>query len=159
MIRAIHPNDTRTLVEVTIRSGLFQHSDSPAVQAMFDEFHANRAVHGHQILCLEAGGEIQGLVYFAPREFAEGVWEVLMIAIEGRLQRRGLGGELLLAVERHARTERGRLLLVETSSRPDFDSTRSFYRKHGYRMVAEVPDYYADGDGKITFIKRLAEAG
>jgi ribosomal protein S18 acetylase RimI-like enzyme len=46
-------------------------------------------------------------------------------------------------------------LLIETSSLPHYESTRRFYFKYGYTVVAQVPDYYADGDGLTVFAKRI----
>jgi ribosomal protein S18 acetylase RimI-like enzyme len=50
----------------------------------------------------------------------------------------------------------GRLLLIETSSTAAYHPTRQFYLKNGYTIVAEIPDFYADGDGKVIYSKRMA---
>jgi hypothetical protein len=50
----------------------------------------------------------------------------------------------------------GRLLLIETSALPAFDSVRRFYAKRGYAEGGCIPDYYADGDGKVSYYKRTA---
>ncbi|WP_165236042.1 hypothetical protein [Aquisphaera insulae] len=47
------------------------------------------------------------------------------------------------------------MLLIETASVPELEKTRQFYRQLGYVEVARVPDYYADGVGKVTFTKLL----
>ena len=44
---------------------------------------------------------------------------------------------------------------IETSSRALYQPTQSFYAKAGYRLAAEFPDFYAAGDGKLVFVKRL----
>jgi hypothetical protein len=48
-----------------------------------------------------------------------------------------------------------RMLLIETSDKSSFERTRLFYRKHQYTEVAHIPDYFTDGDGKASFIKRV----
>ena len=53
------------------------------------------------------------------------------------------------------RQENRRRIYVETSTRPQYEPTRGFYRSRGYRLTAELPDYYAPGDGKATFVKVL----
>ena len=49
----------------------------------------------------------------------------------------------------------GRHIYVETSQRPAYASTRSFYQRLGYRQAAVLPDFYAVGDGKIVYQKIL----
>ncbi len=96
-----------------------------------------------------------GIAYFAPKEFTDRVWELLMIAVDAPRHRQGIGSTMLLAVEEAVRAANGRLLLIETSDKSSFERTRLFYRKHGYSEVARIPDFFADGDGKASFIKRL----
>ena len=63
----------------------------------------------------------------------------------------------MLTSERHqtVRVANGRLLLIETSDKSSFERTRQFYRKHNYAEVALIPDYFTDGDGKASFVKRM----
>ena len=82
-------------------------------------------------------------------------WEVLMIMVDAARQGQGIGSRMLEAGEEAVRATNGRMVLVETSSTPDFERTRQFYRKNGYAEVATVPDYYAEGVGKTTFTKLL----
>ena len=49
----------------------------------------------------------------------------------------------------------GRLLVVETSSRPDYTSTRQFYARSGYLEAARVRDFYAPADDRILLTTRL----
>ena len=44
---------------------------------------------------------------------------------------------------------------VETSSRDDYAPTRAFYLACGYQIVAELPDFYAPGDGKLIYLRVL----
>ena len=155
MIRPIVPADTPALVALSGSSGLFRPDELDAVQGMLDEYHATNAANGHRILAYEDGGTPVGIAYYAPKEFTDRVWELLMIAVDAPRHRRGIGSTMLLAVEQAVRAANGRLLLIETSDKSSFERTRQFYRKHGYSEVAHIPDFFADGDGKASFIKRL----
>ena len=155
MIRPAEPADSPALVALSGSSGLFQPEELEAVQVMLDEYHATNAANGHRMLACEEGGTPVGIAYFAPKEFTDRVWELLMIAVDAPRHRQGIGGELLRAVEGAVRAADGRLLLVETSSKSSFERTRQFYRKHGYSEVAHIPDFFADGGGTASFIKRL----
>ena len=46
---------------------------------------------------------------------------------------------------------------VETSQRPQYDGTRTFYKRLGYRTEAVIQDFYAPGEGKVIFCKVLTK--
>lgn len=154
MIRPITPADTPALVALSGSSGLFKPDELDAIQGMLDEYHATNAANGH-IIAYEDGGTLVGIAYFAPKVFTDRVWELLMIAVDAPRHRQGIGSKMLLAVEEAVRGSNGRLLLIETSDKSSFERTRLFYRKHGHTEVAHIPDYFTDGDGKASFIKRV----
>ncbi len=155
MIRPIAPADTPALVALSASSGLFKPDELDAIQGMLDEYHTTNAANGHSIITYEDGGTLVGIAYFAPKVFTDRLWELLMIAVDAPRHRQGVGSKMLLAVEEAVRALNGRLLLIETSDKTSFERTRRFYRKHAYTEVAHIPDYFADGDGKASFLKRL----
>jgi ribosomal protein S18 acetylase RimI-like enzyme len=159
MIRSIAPDDTEELVSVIIRSGLFRVDDADALRSMLDDYHSQKRASGHRIVTFVQGNSLGGICYAAPREFADRVWELLLIAVDGPLQRTGVGSRLMVAVEKDIQDAEGRLMLIETSSKPEFEPVWQFYRRHGYSEVARIPDYYTDGDDKLSFIKRLGTSG
>jgi hypothetical protein len=53
------------------------------------------------------------------------------------------------------RARAGRLLVVETSSRGDYESTRHFYDARGYREAARVAAFYGPADDRVIYVKRL----
>ena len=65
-------------------------------------------------------------------------------------RRKGLGSELLLAVERHARNKRCRLVLLSSHS---FQAPE-FYARRGYEPVACLNDHPV-GHSSIFYTKRL----
>ena len=68
-----------------------------------------------------------------------------------------MGRALMEHVER-ALAERARILLVETSGKPEFERTRGFYERIGYQRIATIPGYYDVGDDKVVFWKSLSSA-
>jgi hypothetical protein len=64
-------------------------------------------------------------------------------------------------VETELKTRGARLLVVETSSRPDYAGTREFYARGGYSESARIRDFYAPADDRIILTTRLTtrEAG
>jgi ribosomal protein S18 acetylase RimI-like enzyme len=62
---------------------------------------------------------------------------------------------LLTSIERMLAERGARLLVVETSSRSEYASTRGFYQRRGYDQAARVDGFYAPGDDRIIFTKRV----
>jgi ribosomal protein S18 acetylase RimI-like enzyme len=62
---------------------------------------------------------------------------------------------LLARSESLIRRGGGRRIYIDTSSRPQYEATRAFYRAQGYREEACLEDFYAPGDGKIIYTKAL----
>jgi hypothetical protein len=44
---------------------------------------------------------------------------------------------------------------IETSNRPQYEPTRGFYLRCGYRIDAVLEDFYAAGDAKVIYVKAL----
>ena len=157
-LRLVQPADVGEFLRVSESSGLFRPEELPAVEGMLSAHFAAGDSSEQTILVSESEGRLTGVVCFTERPFADRVWELQMIAVAGDLQGRGIGSQLLRAVECVVRDRGGRLLLIETSDQGRFERTRSFYRRHGYDEVARIPDYFSDGDGKVSFVLRIAAA-
>jgi ribosomal protein S18 acetylase RimI-like enzyme len=68
---------------------------------------------------------------------------------------RGIGRKLMTLAEQSVVNLGGTLVWVETSGRAIYEPTRAFYLAIGYEKVAVMPDFYAPGDNKIVFMKRV----
>jgi ribosomal protein S18 acetylase RimI-like enzyme len=95
------------------------------------------------------------IAYCSPERMTYGTWNLLLIAVAPTRQGEGLGTALLRYIETLLTTQGERLLLVETSGLPEFERTREFYKKNSYDEEARICDYYAQGDDKVIFRKRL----
>ncbi|HEX6250042.1 MAG TPA: GNAT family N-acetyltransferase [Gemmatimonadaceae bacterium] len=82
-------------------------------------------------------------------------YDLYWLAVDQRIQRNGTGSLLVSAVEDRLREGRGRMVVAETSSRPDYQATRAFYEKRGFVESGRVPEFYAPGDDRVIYTKRL----
>lgn len=106
------------------------------------------------LVCEGPDGRTIGFAYFRPEPLTKGTWNLLAIGFLTDQRGRGYGTRLLAAVEEALKAER--ILIVETSGLEDFEATRRFYVQCGYRLEATIRDYWAAGDDKVIFRKRLA---
>lgn len=99
--------------------------------------------------------QVVGCAYCSPEKMTEGTWNLLLIAVLKTHQGNGIGKNLMQYAEFTLNSKNVRVLLVETSSLPEYKLTREFYPKCGYLQVAVIPEYYDKGDDKVVFWKSL----
>ena len=124
------------------------------LEDMIEPFLQGNEQQDRWLVCDTETNGVIGFSYTRAEELADSVWNLLAIGFRSQHQRSGFGTKLIENVERSLSGER--ILIVETSSTDDFDKTRDFYRSRGYDQEAVIRDYWADGDDKIIFRKRLS---
>ena len=155
MIRPTVPEDTPKLLPLAQGTGVFKAHEIEALQEVLDDYHAYAKDVGHYSVTYEKDDQVIGFAYYAPAAMTDRTWDLYWIAVTKQTQARGVGSQLLHYVEEHIRGLHGRVLFIDTSSLPHYQLTRTFYLKHGYEQAAVLKDFYADGDDKVVFRKRL----
>ena len=98
---------------------------------------------------------VQGYVTFGATPLADGVFDLYWIAVDPKQQGQGYGQVLLRFVENEVRRHRGRMLLIETSSKESYAPTIRFYQRSGYDEISRIKDFYRIEDDKVVFCKKL----
>ena len=99
-----------------------------------------------------------GLVAFAnygKNAFSTHSWDLYWIAVHRESRNKKLGSVLLKAIEKAVQEMGGKILWIETSGRPLYESTEVFYRKNGYELQASLKEFYGPGDPKQIYSKIL----
>jgi ribosomal protein S18 acetylase RimI-like enzyme len=102
--------------------------------------------------------QVQGYVCYGPTPLTDGVWDLYWIAVDPKQQGQGIGQLLLRFVENEVRRQRGRMLLIETSSKGSYGPTIRFYTRSGYDEISRIKDFYRIEDDKVVFCKKLGSA-
>jgi len=102
------------------------------------------------------GDTVIGLCYARAEPLTDGTWNMLALGVHADAQRTGAGAAMVAGLERQLADGGVRLLIVDTSSGSEFAGARAFYSAQGYRHVATIPDYWSEGDHKVTFAKSLS---
>jgi ribosomal protein S18 acetylase RimI-like enzyme len=98
-----------------------------------------------------AGDRTVGYACFGATPLAAGVYDLYWIAVDPSLHGAGVGRKLMDATLAAIRADGGRMVMIETASKPSYDKTRAFYLAYGCREVARVPDFYDVGDDKVIY--------
>lgn len=148
---------TRARVEEILRATrVFQEEELDVALEVLDSFFAQPERDYATLGAFTPGGDLLGYICWGPTPCTHGTYDIYWIAVATGAQSNGVGTTLLAEVERRLARENARLVIVETSSLPAYEPTRSFYRRRGYDEVARVPDYYQPGDDRVVFAKRLS---
>jgi L-amino acid N-acyltransferase YncA len=110
---------------------------------------------GYYILVSETDRKVAGYICYGETPLTNGTWDIYWMAVDHMLQGRGIGSSLMKAAEAKIKDLHGRIAVIETSSKPDYNNTRRFHVSQGYDEVATIPDFYDIGDGKVIMVKRL----
>ena len=100
-------------------------------------------------------GGLDGYTCFGPVPATDRRYELYWIAVRKTAQRAKLAARLLHASEDGVQKLGGVMMIAETSTRADYIPAYKFYQAQGYALLAEIPDWHADGDGLAIFGKRL----
>ena len=104
-----------------------------------------------QLVVALEGGEPLGLAWvITTRALDRSAYLRLLLVAEGQ-QSRGLGAALLADAERRARASDSRhlVLLVTRANR----RARTFYARHGYRHVGNLPGFVRPAIGESLYVK------
>jgi GNAT superfamily N-acetyltransferase len=115
----------------------------------------------------QATGRTIGYTCFGPIACTISSVDLYWIAVHESVRGRGLGLELMARTERQvltglpgARTPfdqpgQDRRVYIETSGKAQYAPTRAFYTRAGYTLGATLESFYAPGDDKLVYVKRL----
>ena len=149
--RDLVPADRGPIERILRATGAF---DPAEVDVALELVDSPRDV-GYRFVVADLGGEVAGYACFGATPCTVGTWDLYWIAVDPTRQSRGLGRALLGAVEDAVRREGGRLLVIETASKPSYAATRAFYDRCGLELAARVKDFYARGDDKLIYCRRF----
>jgi GNAT superfamily N-acetyltransferase len=110
---------------------------------------------GYFFVFAEEAGRALGYTCYGPIAGTAESYDLYWIAIHRDHQSRGLGRVLMSETERMIRSAGGRRIYAETSGRPQYEPTRVFYERLGFRRETRLKDFYAPGDDKVFYVKVL----
>jgi ribosomal protein S18 acetylase RimI-like enzyme len=153
-IRPMTPGDKPAIMKLLAATPEFKPSEIVVAEEVIDSYLKDSYRSGYHILVAELE-LLVGYICYGPTPLTKGTWDIYWLAVSQKKQGGGIGGALLAFVEAEIRKARGRLAVIETSSTPEYEGTRRFYRRHGYEVTCRLADFYVPGDDKLIFQKRL----
>ncbi len=150
------PGDREAVGRLVRATGFFSEEEAAIAEELVDERMANGDASGYSFLFAVEAGRLLGYTCFGPIPGSVHSYDLYWIAVDPAEQGRGLGRKLMADSERIMAGRGAGRVYADTSSRPQYEPTRAFYRSCGYTQEALLADFYATGDGKAIFVKILS---
>lgn len=151
--RTVLASDRQAIRELLVATGFFNPEEITVALELVDDRLANGSASHYRFLVAEEGDVPVGYACWGPIPGTVASADLYWIAVHPRCQGQGVGKLLLEEAERWIADEGRSRIYVETATRSQYTPTRAFYARCGYRLAAELEDFYAPGDGKAIFLK------
>ena len=152
--------EDRGPIERILRSsGAFREEEVDVGLELVDETLDPRPETDYLWFVAEKAGAVVGFACYGLVPMTEGTYDLYWVAVHPSVLGTPVAARLEDAVAESVRARGGRWVLAETSSTPPYAAARRFYEKRGYSLVERIPDFYRDGDDRLTFGKRIGRVG
>lgn len=159
-IRPITKQDRQPVLEVIHSTGMFTKEEEQVANEVIDVCLTKLNQQDYVVVVIEnEQGAIVGYMCYGPTPMTEGVVDLYWMAVHPGKHRQGYGKALIQWLEKDVQAKKGRLIVIETSSRDMYATTRNFYQRLGYVKNARIRDFYCPGDDLLIYCKYLKLEG
>lgn len=154
-IREARAADRDVLKRILRKVEAFKPEEIDAALELIDEYLQNGPGEYRIYAGTDTDKTVQGFVCFGKAALSENAYDLYWIVVHPDFHGQKVGTDLMDFAEKHVRRNDGSMILVETSSTPEYKRALTFYRHRGYSQIARIPNFYSEGDDKLIFAKKL----
>ena len=152
----LRPTDREAVRNMVCATGMFRPNELDVAVELVEDFLAQGAKSGYHFVLAEEDSRVVGYVCFGPITVTLHSYDLYWIVVDPGWQGRGLGRSLLQRAEAQIKALGGTQVYIETSGQMQYQPTRNFYDRCGYELTATIADFYAPGDDKLIYVRRLS---
>ena len=153
MIRKIKLSDEVEIEKMLTRIPNFNKEEIKVAMELVNISVMNPNQNDYHIYVYEYDDNIIGYHCTGKRPLTDGVYDLYWIVSDPTSSGKGIGKSLLEHAEEFVRSNNGRWLLAETSSKESYTPTQKFYLRNNYTIISEIKDFYTVGDNLLVFGK------
>jgi ribosomal protein S18 acetylase RimI-like enzyme len=156
-IRPMTLADRAAIAELIVSVENFNQSETDCALELVDIYLHDKNQSDYKIAVAEdSSANVQAYACWGSVPLTKGAFDLYWIATRPSSRGLGFGRALMNHVEQQVMSSRGRLLIIETSSKDSYQNTVGFYHNLGYEETARIKDFYDIGDDKLVFVKRIS---
>ena len=153
--QAISQDDVAAIQLMVASSGVFSAEEIDVAVELAEDALAQKELSHYHFVLADREGQLVGYTCFGRIPLTDERYDLYWIVVDGNDQQKGVATLLLAQTEKAIKDMGGKALYAETSSRTVYAPAHGFYRKHGFELESRLKDFYADGDDKLVFSKKL----
>ncbi|RPI03084.1 MAG: GNAT family N-acetyltransferase [Calditrichaeota bacterium] len=151
----VEPRDAESIKEIVASTDFFNQEEIEiAVELVLERLQKGEA-SGYFFVFADISDSTIGYACFGLTPGTAASADLYWIAVHRDFRGKGVGKLLLQESEKLLGEMGGHRIYIETSSRDLYIPTRQFYLSNHYQLVAQLEDYYAPGDDKCIFVKKI----
>ncbi len=153
MIRKLKPDDVIKIESILMNIDNFNDAEVRIAMELVNAAAADAEQTEYNVFVYEEEGNIIGYHCTGKRPLTDAVYDLYWIVTDPSHKNKGVGKTLLAHAEQFVTQLKGRWLLIETSSKENYEGTRNFYLRNNYSIISEINDFYTLGERLIVFGK------
>ena len=150
------PEDVESIRRVVKSSGYFRPNEVDVAIELIEEYLSRGGRCGYRfVFADDSKGNLLGYACYGQIACTDSSYDLYWIAVDESCRGHGIGKRLIKKTEQLVCLLGGAKIYIETSGRPKYASTRSFYARCSYEIVAIIKDFYSVGDDKYIYCKDI----
>jgi GNAT superfamily N-acetyltransferase len=147
--------DIERIREIVVSTGFFyDHEVEIAVELIIERLNLGE-VTGYYFVFAEVDGVTAAYSCFGPITMSKTSFDLYWIVTHNDFRGKGIGKKLLAETCNQARSMGCSIIIAETSGLEHYSPTRAFYDSNKFDLEARLKDFYAEGDDKLFYTKRI----
>jgi ribosomal protein S18 acetylase RimI-like enzyme len=154
----VAPGDCEAVRAMVHRTGFFNRDEVAIAAELVEARLTDGEASGYLFVFAEWEGALAGYACYGAIPCTSASYDLYWIAVVPNFQRHGIGRMLVEAVESQVAARGGKRIFIDTAGREQYQPTRAFYERSGFRCEARLKDFYAPGDDRVIYSKTLPQS-
>lgn len=155
MIRKLIRDDREQIQSILIDTHHFNDDEIKVAIELIDVYLNDAKQTDYIIYTYENDGKAAGYICYGKRPLTDWTYDLYWIAVDPNIHGKGLGSQLVKFMEDDLSGSGGKIILIETSGKAEYENERKFYVKNGYEVQTIIKDFYRRGDDLFIYRKYL----
>lgn len=155
MIRKLIPGDKEQIRKILTDTNHFNEDEIKVAIELIDVYLNDEKQQDYIIYTYENEKTAGGYICYGKRPLTDWTYDLYWIAVDPNIHGKGIGSKLVKHMEEDLKSAGGKLILIETSGKAEYENERKFYVKNGYEVQTIIKDFYRSADDLYIYRKYL----